>query len=266
MRKYLTVFAVSWQNEFVYRLNFVLWRLRNILRLLMAFFLWKGIFVSNQVVFGYNQSQILTYIFLVLAVQAIVLSAPSAENIGSEIGNGDLSNYLVKPLGYLKFWFTRDVASKLLNLLFATFEVALLWFIFKPDLSFPFSLVSIFGFLVSAAFAMVIYYFLSVCARFVAFWTPENTWGLAFVVLVFTEILGGSIFPLNILPNPAYQALQLTPFPYLVYFPVAILSGKIVGLELIRVLIQGLIWSVTMYWLTKFLWRKGLIVYQATGR
>ncbi len=232
----------------------------------MTYFLWGGIFVTNQVVFGYTQPQIITYIFLVLAVQAVVLSAPSGDNIGGEIRNGDLSNYLVKPLGYLKFWFTRDLASKLLNLLFATFEVTLLWFIFKPDLSLPFSLVSIFGFLLSAVLATVIYYFLSVSARFMAFWTPENTWGLAFVILVFTEMLGGSIFPLNILPGWAYLALQLTPFPYLVYFPVAILSGKIVGWAIARVLAQGLVWSILMFFGTKWLWRKGLVVYQASGR
>ena len=266
MRKYLTVFQISWQNEFVYRLNFVLLRLRNVIRLLMTYFLWQGVFLTNQTVFGYNQSQITTYIFLVLAVQALVLSAPSSDNIGSEIGSGDLSNYLVKPLGYLKYWFTRDVASKLLNLLFAVFEVAILFFLFRPVIPFPASPLAVIAFLVSAILAMILYYFLSVSARFVAFWTPENTWGLAFVIIVIMETLGGSIFPLDVLPQPVYQLLQLTPFPYLIYLPIAIFSEKIVGLELVWILLQSSLWVIIMYLLTKFIWKKGLVVYQASGR
>ena len=123
------VFSVSWSNEFVYRLNFVLWRFRNILRFLMTYFLWRGIYTSNQNIFGYSQTQMLTYVFMVLIVQAVVTSSPSSDNIGGEIANGDLSNYLVKPLGYLKYWFTRDLASKSLNLFFAMFEIFLLWFL-----------------------------------------------------------------------------------------------------------------------------------------
>lgn len=266
MTKYTTVFQLSLQNEFVYRLNFVLWRFRNILRFLMTYFLWRGIFTSNQNIFGYSQTQMLTYVFMVLIVQAIVTSSPSSDNIGGEIANGDLSNYLVKPLGYLKYWFTRDLASKSLNLFFAMFEIFLLWFLLRPTLIFPSNLLSILEFLVCSTFAVMTYYLLNASSRFMAFWTPENTWGLAFVLLVFMELLAGGIFPLNVLPAGIYWALQLTPFPYLVYFPIAIFAGKIVGLEAIRILIQSGIWLAIMFWFTKFLWAKGLQNYQAFGR
>src|SRR5258708_4648991 len=123
MSKYLTIFNLSWQNEFIYRLNFILWRLRNVLRFLMIYFLWTGIFVSNGHVFGYSQSQMLTYVFLLMIVATFVWSAPSADNIGSEIASGDLSNYLLKPINYLTFWFTRDLSSKALNLAFAAVEI-----------------------------------------------------------------------------------------------------------------------------------------------
>lgn len=266
MQKYLTVFQVSWQDMFVYRLNFVLWRLRNLLRFLMVFFLWRGIFSTTTSVFGYSQPQILSYVFMILVMQSLILSAPSTDNIGGEIGNGDLSNYLVKPIGYLKYWFTRDMASKILNVFFAFGEITLLWLTFRPVITLPSSPLAFLGFLIAAFFALMIYYLLSASARFIAFWTPENTWGLAFLLLIFTEILSGGIFPLNILPSWAYFLLQLTPFPYFGYFPIAIFSGKIVGLEMLRVLVQSGIWLVITYALTKLLWKKGLVVYQASGR
>lgn len=264
--KYLAVFAASWQNEFTYRLNFILWRFRNVLRLLMTYFLWRGVFVSNSQVFGYSQGQMLTYVFMVLLVGSLILSSPSSDNIGGEIANGDLSNYLVKPLGYLKYWFTRDLASKLLNIIFAAFEILILWFFLRPDLNFPLTAQSLIGFTVSCLLAMAIYYFLSSSARFVAFWMPENTWGLAFLLLVGIELLSGGIFPLDILPPAVKTFLEMTPFPYLLYYPIAIFQGKVAGLELARVLAVGAVWAGIMFYLTKIIWARGLKNYASEGR
>ncbi len=266
MNKYFTVFALAWQNELIYRLNFLLWRLRNVFRFLLTFFLWRGIFLSNHLIFGYSQTQMLTYIFLVLAVQTMVLSAPSADNVGAEISTGDLSNYLVKPIGYLKYWFTRDLANKLLNLLLAIFEIIFLWFWLKPQIQIPTDTIIAISFMVSVILAVGINYFLNMATRFTAFWTPENSWPLAFLVLVLIDLLGGGMFPLNILPVWLSTLLQLTPFPYLLYFPVTIFLGKISGFELFRIILQSLVWLVLMYALAKFLWRRGLNNYSSEGR
>ncbi len=139
-------------------------------------------------------------------------------------------------------------------------------FLFNTILTIPLNAETLTGFLIASALAACTYYFISTAARFLAFWTPENTWGLAFVVLVAIDMLAGGIFPLNILPSWAYAALQFTPFPYLLYFPVAIFSGKILGLEMVRILLQSAIWFLLMYLFIKYLWRKGLVVYQASGR
>lgn len=266
MRKYLTVFAVDWQSQFIYRLNFILWRFRNVLQLLMTYFLWRGIFVSNQSVYGYSQPQMLTYVFLVLIVQTLVVSAPSSDNIGGEIANGDLSNYLVKPISYLKYWFTRDLSSKLLNILFAFFEIILLWLLLKPIIQFPATPFVALSSVVSSVLAVAIYFFVSASTRFVAFWAPENTWPVAFLVLVLLQILAGGIFPLDILPRWASTVLQFTPFPYLVYYPIAIFVGKISGWEIVRILLQSLLWLWIMYKLTRIVWKRGLINYASEGR
>lgn len=266
MHKYLTIFAISWQNEFTYRLNFILWRLRNILRFLMTYFLWAGIFVTSTQVFGYSQNQMFTYIFMVLVVQALVLAAPSSDNIGGEIANGDLSNYLIKPVSYLKYWLTRDLSSKVFNIIFAIIELTIIWVILHPPVFLPSSLVTNIGFLISCILAALIYFFVSVSARFVAFWTPESTWGVSFVILVLIDILSGGIFPLNILPNWLFNLLQLTPFPYLLYFPIAIFVGQITGFTMVRILIQSAIYLLVMFYVNRFLWKKGLLFYSSEGR
>lgn len=266
MQKYLTVFAISWQNEFTYRLNFILWRLRNVVRFLMTYFLWLGVFSSIPAAFGYSRSQMLAYVFMVLIVQSIVLSSPSSDNIGGEIANGDLSNYLVKPVNYLRYWFIRDLSSKLLNLVFAVFEITALWLIFRPAVQLPLSFSAAAGFIISCVLAVAINFFLSAGARFTAFWMPESTWGFAFVLIIFMEVLAGGIFPLDILPKWIFNLLQFTPFPYLIYFPIAIFVGKISGLEMLRVLAQAVFISGGTFLAARFIWQKGLRIYGAEGR
>lgn len=266
MGKYLTIFNLHWQSEFTYRFNFILWRVRNVLRLMMTYFLWRGIFLSSSSIFGYTQSRMFTYIFLVLIVAALVSSAPSADNVGSEISSGDLSNYLVKPVSYLKFWFTRDLSSKALNFVFSIFEVTILFLILKPALSLPVSFLNGLAFLVSITLAILLYFFLVMSVRFVAFWSPENTWPFAFLVFMIGDILGGTIFPLDILPRLASLIVQLTPFPYLFYFPIALFLGKITGFAIVKVLLQQGFWVLLMYALSQYLWKKGLKSYGSEGR
>jgi ABC-2 type transport system permease protein len=265
MQKYWRIFSLSFQEEFTYRLNFILWRARNLLKIVMTYFLWQGIFMGTQTAFGYSSNQMTTYVLMVLIVTAIVFSAPSS-SIGGEIANGDLSNYLVKPFNYLRYWFTRDMASKLLNLLFVIIELSILWFFLKPQFELRIGLLGLIGFIVATAIGMVMYFFFQLTSRFVAFWSPENIWGISFLTFLFTDLLGGTIFPLDILPKPVQFGLSLTPFPYFIYYPIAIFVGKIPEGEIILVLAKGLMWIGLMWIIANFTWKKGLKNYSATGR
>lgn len=232
----------------------------------MVYFLWSGVFSTNPLVFGYNSSEMLTYVFLTLIVATFVLSAPSADNIGGEISNGELSNYLLRPVNYIKYWFVRDLSSKLLNMVFAFIEISIMYLLLRPVLILPNSWLVWVGFGVMCLLAVVLNYFISCAARFVAFWTPESTWGVAFVVLVLVDVLGGGVFPIDILPDWGQVALQFTPFPYLIYYPIAVFIGEVTGWELVRILIQTILWVVISYFLAKWIWKKGLMVYGSEGR
>lgn len=265
MNKYATVFLVSWQNEFIYRLNFILWRVRVVFHFLMVYFLWTGVFSTNTSIFGYDQSSILTYIFGTLVVASFVTSQTSME-IGADIANGNISNYFIRPIGYLRYWFTRDIANKLLNTGFSFFEVIILFLIFKPNLSFPADPIYLILFLISVVLAALIFFFLGVSVRSMAFWSPDNTWASTFLFIVVIDVLSGAIFPLDIVPNWLYTALQFTPFPYLAYFPTTILIGKFDLLTTLRILLQSGVWVIILSFLTIRIWKKGIKAYSAEGK
>jgi ABC-2 type transport system permease protein len=266
MHKYWIIFTLSWQEEFTYRINFVLWRVRNVIKFLMIYFLWSGIFIANQSVYGYSKPQLLAYAFLLLLISTVVMSSPSSDNIGGEISSGDLGNYLVKPMHYLRYWFCRDLSSKLLNICFASIELMLLYLLLKPALHLSLNEVTIFSFFISLIIAVVLYFLISSLTRFVSFWSPENTWPVAFLLSVIIELVSGGIFPLDILPDNIQHIMMFTPFPYLLYYPIAILIGKIEGIQILHVLLLGLCWVGLMMLITQYVWSKGLRIYASEGR
>ena len=232
----------------------------------MTFFLWTSIFSQNEIAFGYSKSQMMAYVFSVLIISTFVIAAPSNDNIGGEISNGDLSNYLLKPVNYLKYWLTRDWASKLLNMMFAVGEIGILFIIFRPELTFTNSPVLLLLGVIACILASLIYYLITKLAVMVSFWMPENTWGLMFLFLVFFEILSGTLFPLDVLPSWGLNLLQFTPFPYMVYFPIEILIGKFGVIETMRILLFSLAWLVVSYFWVNKMWKAGLKTYSAAGR
>lgn len=264
-RKYLTVFSTSWSDGFVYRLNFILWRLRSVIVILTVYFLWEAVFRNGGVIFGYNREKILTYVFLTLVLRSLILGQRSIDAAG-EISDGRLSNYLVKPISYHLYWFTRDLADKLLNILFSIGEIALLYFILRPPIFIQTDPLVIFQFLIAIAFAVLLNFLLGNISSYFSFWTPGNAWGFWFIYFVFQDFLGGVIFPLDIFPKAIYNFLTLLPFPYLLFFPANVYLGKISQADLIKGFLVVSIWTAILIYLLKKEWALGVKSYQAEGR
>jgi len=267
MNKYLSIFKISFQQEFAYKLNFVMWRVRNVLQIFIAFFLWDKIFADpGRVIFGYNREKILTYVFGIIIVRALVLSA-RAIDVSGDIADGNLSNYLVKPISYFRYWFTRDISSKALNMSFAIIEFVILFILLKPPFFFQQNpgVLALFG--LSVVIAIMIYFYLLFIISAIPFWAPELGWGAHFIVtFIFVEAFSGAMFPINILPTGIQNFVLSTPFPYLIYFPVQVYLGNITGAELIKGLYIGVVWIGILWFSMKYIWQKGLKAYQAFGR
>ena len=97
-----------------------------------------------------------------------------------------------------------------------------------------------------------------------AFWVLEVA-TFIFIAFAFEYLAGGHLFPLDILPPAVAAALDYTPFPYLLFFPVSIWLGRVSGDALwLGVLVQ-LLWVVAAYALARFVWSRGIRKYSAVG-
>jgi ABC-2 type transport system permease protein len=267
MNKYISVFKISFQQEFAYKLNFVMWRVRNVLQIFLVFFLWDAVFSdNNRVLFGYDKAKILTYVFGILIVRAFVLSSRTVDVVG-EVARGDLSNYLVKPVNYFKYWLTRDFSSKALNLSFVAIETVVLFVLLRPPLFIQTNPFFLLAFATSIVLAILIFFTITFINGSVPFWYPEAAWGVNFIVLgILVEFLSGGLFPLDVLPSSIQSILSFTPFPYLIFFPIQVYLGKMETVGIVKGLGVSAIWLVILWFSVKYIWGKGLKVYQSQGR
>lgn len=269
MNKFFSIVKISLAQEFVYKLNFIIWRLRNIIQILVFFFLWSSVFQgqnSESSYFGYTQPSIVAYTFLLILIRSFVMSTKSTD-VSGHVSSGDLSNYLLKPIDFFKYLLARDISTKALNIAFSFIEIAVLYFILRPILFIQTNPYQIVLFILSLVIAGFIFFSIVMLSNSVTFWIPEAGWGAQFLILmIFVEFLSGAFFPLDVFPLGFLEFLKLTPFPYLVFIPIKTYLGDLSLFENVKNLGLGAIWAVILWLAMNKVWKKGLKVYEAFGR
>jgi len=97
-----------------------------------------------------------------------------------------------------------------------------------------------------------------------AFWVLDVS-TFIFILYAFEYIAGGHLFPLDVLPPVANQALHFTPFPYLLFFPVNIYLGRVTGAQLWQGLLVQACWVAAALVLARLVWSRGIRKYSAVG-
>ena len=263
MRLYFQVAKNTWDEMATYRFNFVMWRIRNVLQLLTVYYLWFAVTPQNGQIFGYSRPLILTYVLGATLVGSIVFSTRTQE-MGDNINNGELSQFLIRPFQYLGYWFARDIGDKLFNVSFAFGELAIFLLILHPTLYLQSNGAFLFLAVVSILIAVVINFFIGSLLGMIAFWSPE-VWAPRFIFMTLVSFFAGGLFPLDILPLTLQRIFSLLPFSYLGYFPLAIYLGKLSFLQIGQGFSIAVVWSILLYVLVSVVWRKGLKMYSSEG-
>jgi len=264
MKKYIQIIKLTLEDYFVYRLNFLLWRFRSFVFFLTLFFFWLAVYGGKNQFLGYQKSQMLAYVVGIAFLKSMVLGSRSIDLAG-QIRSGGLTKLLLRPINVFSFWFYRDVADKVLNLFFTVLEITLVLLIFKFPFYLPRHLSSFFYFSSFVLLSILLYFFLSLCISSVAFWT-EEIWATRWLFgIIFLEFLSGAFFPIDVLPLPLQKTIYLTPFPYLVFFPLKIWLEQMPLFLIIKSFSLCLLWLLFFCFLSRFIWQKGIRNYGAYG-
>ncbi len=183
-------------------------------------------------------------------------------DLGWMINSGMLTIPLMRPLNMFAFLLSRDAADKLFNLSFMFMEIPLILLVFKPPVFLQTDAYTLMLAVVSIIFAILIYFFINVIFGSLGFWT-RDVWAPRFLLMVILEFATGAMFPLDMLSNLWQNVLLWTPFPYLLFIPLRIYLGSS---ETIMYLLGQAIWVVLLYLLSRYVWKRGLLRYEAEGR
>ena len=264
MKKYLAVINISIKEYFVYRLNFILWRFRVVLNILLPLFLWSAVFDKNATIGSYDRSQFISYLIYGNLIGTFVFGTRTFD-ISSDINDGKIINILLKPISFFNYHFAREVADKIINLIFAVIEILLLIWLFKLRIISPNNLILFIPIFLNS---VLISYFINLTLSFIGFWTTE-VWPIRFIFIILLSFVAGNYFPLDILPKPLYNLVLATPFPYMFYLPAKLLISNLSAsnaADAIYLFFFSYFWLFTSYFLARLFWQKGIKSFSFWGR
>jgi len=267
VRKYLHVFNIGIQNTLVYRVNFLFRAAFGLVPLMAILFVWERIYEGKGEageVAGYALSQMISYYLVVTLVDMFTAVTEDDWQIAGEIRDGTISQFLLKPIDYLAYRFTLFFAGRSIYTLCAIVPVGLFIFFLRRHFLWPEDGAAWAWFGLSTGMTLLLQFLISYTMALLAFWVLEVA-TLIFILFAFEYVAGGHMFPLDILPPAVQAALQFTPFPYMLYFPVSVYLGRVEGAGLIAGLCLQGIWVLLAYLLARFVWSRGIRKYGAYG-
>jgi ABC-2 type transport system permease protein len=267
-----TIFRIALEERLVYRGDFALGTLMRFLPIVTQIFLWWAIFETvgegsrdGGVIVGYTFQNMVAYYLLTMVSRAFSSMPGLASGIALQIRNGEIKKFIIQPVDLIGFTLLNRLAHKL-----AYYSVATLPFVFVFFLCRGFFVDGwpethvLMAYFASLIMGFVLGYFLEVTIGLVGFWFLEVS-SLLFLYMLLSFFLSGHMFPLDMLPSPWHELVNLLPLKYLAYFPAAIFLGKVESQELVNGLIIEAVWIVGLMILSRVMYHRGLKRYSGFG-
>ncbi len=272
MTKYWHVLNIGIQNNLTYRFNFLARVLFGLIPLTAVLLLWRTVYSSkgnDSTVASYTLAQMISYYLLITVVDALTAVNEDDWQIATDIKDGNISQFLLKPMDYLWFRLCLFVSGRLTYVAVAFVPLTLFILYLHQYFVLPADWATFGLFVCSLVLTALLQFFVSYAMAMLAFWVLEVS-TFIFILYAFEFIASGHLFPLDILPQPLEHALYFTPFPYQLYFPTSIYMGKAFQVELLPgVLVHGIViqvtWVVIAYCSARFAWARGIKRYAAVG-
>ena len=174
------------------------------------------------------------------------------------VRTGQLSNYLVRPVGVVEFVYIRGLAPKLLvaGICLPLGLAASYWFGLEPT--------RMFGAMFLALVGNIIHYQISAALSTAAFlW--EEAYSVLMVKNMLVNFLSGELLPLNLFPAAVSWVWRSMPFYLYVFGPAEYALGKWTNADYFHHLMIAGVWLVIGWALVRLTWTLGIQRYLSIG-
>src|SRR5260370_31640105 len=106
MKKYWHVINIGIQNNLTYRFNFLARTLFGLIPLIAILYVWRTVYEGKgpgATVGAYSLAQMISYYLVVTVVDALTAVNEADWQIATDIKDGNISQFLLKPIDYLAY-------------------------------------------------------------------------------------------------------------------------------------------------------------------
>ncbi|MFT3780802.1 MAG: ABC-2 family transporter protein [Nibricoccus sp.] len=265
LAKYRHAFLVGLQSNLVYRWNFAIRATFSLFHLVVVFLLWGAAFEGKTDIGGFSVAQTMTYFIMMLVLQFFIGAFNEDYQISEEIRNGLINQFLLKPVNYFLYRISIFLSARLVSGLLALIPVVLTLPLLWKYLTFPGDAWRLALGLPAMVMSALIQFTIAYCFGLLTFWFLEIQ---SFIILSFAieTLLGGQVFPLDLMPKWLFEISHYLPYYYQMYFPVSIFTGRLndPAQALAGLGIQAF-WVAALLLIANLLWARGLRRHTAVG-
>lgn len=263
MKPYWVAYQIALQETLQRRSTLLMDRLGGFAVVVSLYSFWTALIGDKATFLGYTRGEMLTYVLALNVLRSFVFTGRGWQLVG-EISSGRISSYLIRPLRYHGYALALDLAQKTVHVAASVLEVGLLAVLTGGELFLPRDPATWLLFGAAVLLSSLIFFFLEFMISSLAFWTSESG-GPLFCFDLFLQFAAGAFFPLDVLPLGLRRLLELTPFPYMVYFPVRVFLEKVSPAESLRLIGMEALWLAAVFTAAMAVWRRGVRSYAAEG-
>ena len=252
MRSYFGLFKMTFKGELQYRAKAISGVTTQLFWGLMYVYLYTA-FLGGKIIDGFSIAQMTSYVWLGQAFFAFrYIQLP--KNCAKEIENGDVCYKFVKPLDLYNQWYCEHLGYKIAATLLRFFIIVVIALVLPANMKLylPVSWTAFGLFLVALFLGGLMTSALSMIAVYLTFKTLSAN-GIRNIMNVIMGILGGTIIPLPLMPEPMLKVVDLLPFRYVSDLAARIYIGNVSTESALMYIGIGLIWLIVLVALGKFL-------------
>lgn len=262
--RYVKIFLLHFQYVFEQRGKSFVWLLVSLINPFILLLYWNAALRTNNI-YGWSLSSISTYYFLLIITAALLMSHIDESVSEDDIAEGKLVSYIIKPFSYFLYNFIREIPYRLLQGFFGLFSCVLFYLAFGNFLSFSSDINKIGFVLTILALGYLLSFTFKIFIGLLAFWLTDIS-GFYQLIEIVLLIMAGYILPLNVMNSSLRLVADLSPFPFMIYYPVLALQGTLSVHDLLIVIFKQLFWILIFASIYKITWNKGIKKFTGLGQ
>ncbi|MCW5939587.1 MAG: ABC-2 family transporter protein [Fimbriimonadaceae bacterium] len=260
-RQTLGLIRIYIADGLAYRASGVIWVLTDVASAVTMPLVWLAASRGGPIA-GYSSSDLVLYYLCLLMLTSFIMCHFMWE-ISFEIREGMFSAHIIRPVSYMHFILSRNLAWRVVrSLIFLPFFLAILYFYLgavegkSVYLGWELWASVVLGHLVSVVFVTAL--------AMIALFTQEaqSIFELYYFPMLF---LSGQLFPIALLPDWVRGLAVVFPFYYTTGVPTEIMVGRLAGPAAWQAMGIQVVWIGVSYVLFRVLFAKGTRHYAGVG-